>query len=131
MGTLNFAFELRDGYLLLKASGQVTLSEAVAAYKRGCDLLAEQGFDRLLVDTLAVEGELSTLERYELARTMAEYCKNRSINPKVAIVGEGPTVDGFGVRVASNQGIAVEMFSDPQLALAWLNAFAAKLGFGI
>jgi hypothetical protein len=31
------------------------------------------GFDPILVDCLSVEGELSTLERYELGRTMAEY----------------------------------------------------------
>jgi hypothetical protein len=34
---------------------------------------------------LAVTGELSAMELYEIGKTMAEYCASKSICPKVAI----------------------------------------------
>ena len=128
MGRLDVTFESKEGYLLVTATGRVTFSEALAAYKRACDLTVEKGLDQILVDALAVEGELSTLERYDFGRTMAEYCKSRSINPKVATVGKPPTItqDGFGALVASNRGLTAETFSDLQRALDWLNAFRRK-----
>jgi hypothetical protein len=106
--------------------GRVSLSEAIGVYKQACDVAAERGFNKILVDGLSVEGELSTLERYEVGRTMAEYCLSRSMNPKIATVGTPPTVNGFGTLVARNRGIVAETFSELQKARDWLNRFDSK-----
>src|SRR5690348_1886103 len=90
-----------EGVLVATAAGRVSLSEAIIIFTRACDVAAERGFNLILVDCLSVEGELSTMERYELGRTMAEYCTSRSLTPKVATVGKLPLINGFAARVAS------------------------------
>jgi hypothetical protein len=91
-----------------------------------CDAALEKGLDKILVDCFALEGELSTLERYKLGCTIAEYCKSRSMNPKVATVGKLPVIDGFAALVASNRGLIAETFTELPPALDWLNAFESK-----
>jgi hypothetical protein len=71
-----------DELLVATAAGRVSLSEAISVFTKAYDVAAEKGFDHILVDCLSVQGELSTTERYELGRTMAEYCRSRSITPK-------------------------------------------------
>lgn len=79
---MDLKVESRDGVLVAAAAGRVSLSEAISLFPKACDVAAERGFDRILVDGLSVEGEPSTMERYELERTVAEYCNSRSITPK-------------------------------------------------
>jgi hypothetical protein len=117
--------ESEDGVLVATAAGRVSLSEAVSVFTKVCDVAAERG-NRILVDVLSVEGELSTMERYELGRTVAEYCKSRSLNPKVATVGTQPLIDGFGALVARNRGLLAETFSELQKARDWLKRFGSR-----
>ena len=102
------------------------MSEAISVFTKACDVGAERGFDRILVDCLSVEGELSTMERYELGRTVAEYCNSRSISPKVATVGKPPLINGFAAQVAWNRGVVAETFSELQKALDWLKGSGSK-----
>ena len=118
--------ELKEPYLLATFAGRVSLSEVIEDFKKTCDAAAKRGFDKILVDCLAVEGELSTLERYELGRTVAEYCQRRSMNPKIATVGYPPLINGFGALVASNRGLVAETFSEFQKVVEWLNRFGSK-----
>jgi hypothetical protein len=73
-----------------------------------------------------VKGTLSDLERYELGRTMAEYCLSRCKNPNVATIGKSPTINGFVAQVARNRGLNAETFPERQAALDWLNKFGSK-----
>jgi hypothetical protein len=57
---------------------------------------------------------------------MAEYCRSRSITPKIATVGKPPLIDGFAARVAWNRGLIAETFLDVQKAMDWLKAFGSK-----
>ena len=61
-----------------------------------------------------------TYEWYSLAIDLIEYLKQRQMSPKVAVVGNPPAIDGFGVRVAQNRGTNAEFFSSQQEALHWL-----------
>jgi hypothetical protein len=65
--------------------------------------------------------KLSTFERYELGVEVAAYVKQRQMNPRLAFVGKPPTMDGFGVRVGQNRGLATAVFSTQQEALNWLD----------
>ena len=82
MCLVDLKVESNDGILVATAAGRVSLGEAISVLTKVCDVAAEMGFDRILVDCFSVEGELSTIERYELGRTVAEYCNNRSITHK-------------------------------------------------
>jgi hypothetical protein len=124
---MNLKLESRDGIVLATATGQlVSLSEALEHCKDICDAAAEKGYPKILFDCLAVEGELSVLERYQLGKTIAEYCRSGSINPAVAIIGKPPAVTGFGAEVASNRGLLVVTFLERQAGLDWLIGFGSK-----
>jgi len=126
MQLMDLKVESEDGVLVATAAGWVSLSEAISVFTKACDVAAEMGFDRILVDCLSVEGELSTMDRYELGRTVAEYCTSRSMTAKVATVGKPPLIDGFAARVAWNRGLVAETFLGLQEAMDWLKGFGSK-----
>ena len=116
----------KEGVLVAAAAGQASLSEAISVFTKACDVAAEKGLERILVDCSSVEGELSTKDRYELGRTVAEYCNTRCTSTKVATVGKLPVIDGFAARVASNRGLVTETFSELQKAMDWLKGFGSQ-----
>jgi plasmid maintenance system antidote protein VapI len=117
---LHIDVELREGLLLVTASGDVTLEAAVRLLKQVFDTADEKKVTKILVTTLAVNGELSTFDRYQLGSQFAEYIREHQMNPRVAFVGKRPTTDGFGARVAQNRGMVAEVFYNLQDAINWL-----------
>lgn len=120
---LHIDIELQGGLLLVTASGIVELEAAVRLLKQVCDTAKQKGVNKILVDTLAVDGVLSTVERYQVAVEVTAYIKQRQMNPRLAFVGKPPTSDGFGVRVAQNRDVVTSMFSSQQEAIKWLNGW--------
>ena len=118
---LHIDVALQGDLLLVTASGSLVFDVALRLLKEVCDIAAEKQVDRILVDCLAVDGEVSTLDRYSLGAEVAAYLRQREVKPKLAIVGKPPTIDGFGVRVGQNRGITTEVFSSQQAALKWLD----------
>jgi hypothetical protein len=117
----------QDGLLLAMATGQVSREEVLRVFKNVVDTATEQGLDRILIDFLAATGGLSDLDRYDIGKAMAEYCRDKSIYPRVAVVGKPPIVTGFGAEVAFNRGLISMTFSDSHAALNWLRI--ASSGF--
>jgi hypothetical protein len=125
MESMQLKLASQDDFLLATAAGQASAIEVMRVFKDVIDAATERGFDRILMDFLAVTGELSTMDLYDIGRAMAEYCANRSICPKVAVIGNSPTVTGFGAHVAWNRGLTSMTFSESQPALNWLRAFGS------
>ena len=123
---MDLTFEPRDGFLLATATGQVSLDAVLELHRKICDAATKGGFNKILYDCSAITGELSVLEEYEIAKTIAAYCMSKSVNPKVALIGRPPSVTGFAAEVASNRGLLVSAFSERQAGLDWLNAFGSK-----
>jgi hypothetical protein len=118
---LHIDIELQGGLMLVTARGTLALDAALRLLKQVCDTAAEKQVNRILVNSLAVDGEFSTVDRYQLGVEVAGYIMQRQMNPKLAFVGKPPTIDGFGVRVAKTRGMTVEVFSSQQEALNWLD----------
>jgi hypothetical protein len=118
---LRIDIELREGLLLVTASGTLAFDAALLLLKQVCDTAKEKEVSKILVNALAVDGELATVERYRLGTEVTAYLKQRQMSPRLAFVGKPPAVDGFGVRVAQNRGITTEVFSSQQEALRWLD----------
>src|SRR5260370_1573230 len=114
-------FEFQGGLLLVTASGSLAFDAALRLLKQVCDTAADKQVTKILVNGLAVDGELSTFERYGLGVEVAAYVKQRQMNPRIAFVGKPPAMDGFGVRVGQNRALTTEMFSSQQDALNWLD----------
>ena len=110
----------RDGFLIATAAGTISFEEALENCRSVFDVAARLGLRKILFDCLALEGDLSADERFELGRTLAEYCQLRLRVPAVALIGKPPSVTGYGARVATNRGLPVEMFTDRQRGLDWL-----------
>jgi len=119
---VDLILEPRDWFLLAIATGEVSFREAVESCQSMCDLAAGLGLRKILLDCLAVEGDLSPDDRFELGKTIAEYCQSRLRIPTLALIGKPPSVTGLGARAASNRGMPVEIFSDRELGLDWLRS---------
>lgn len=117
---LHIDIELREGLMLVTASGRVAFDTASQFFKQVWDTAAEHQINKILVNSLAMDGELATFERYDLGAEIAAYLAERQLDLKVAIVGRLPTVNGFAVRVARNRGVVAEVFLTQQDALNWL-----------
>ena len=126
MEPMQLTFASQSDFLLATAAGPVSVKEVLHLFKTVIDTAKERGFDKILMDFLAVTGELSPTDLHEVGSTMAKYCVNKSIYPKVAVIGKPPTVTGFGAEVASNRGLTSMTFSERQPALNWLLAFRSK-----
>jgi hypothetical protein len=119
---VDLILEPRDGFLLAIAVGEVSFDSALESCRNMCDLAADLGLRKILLDCLAVEGDLSPDERFELGKTIAEYCQSKLRVPAIALVGKPLAVTGLGAVVASNRGMPVEIFFDRERGLDWLKS---------
>ncbi|HUN62163.1 MAG TPA: hypothetical protein VMU53_09240 [Candidatus Sulfotelmatobacter sp.] len=117
---LQITTELKGRMLLVTATGSYTFDAAVRLLKQVLDTAKEKQVSKILVNTLAMDRELSIIDRHILAVEVVEYAKRNQMVPRLAFVGKPPTVDGFGVRVAQNRGLTTDVFSSEQEALNWL-----------
>jgi hypothetical protein len=117
---LRIDIELQAPLLLVTATGNFSFETVLRLLKQACATTAEKPVNKILVNALAMVGEISTFEGYSLGGQLASYVRQRQPNLRLALVGKPPTVDGFAVRVGQNRGISAELFSSEQEALNWL-----------
>ena len=70
---------------------------------------------------VAAQTVFNTQDRYSLGVKWVAYCAERKLYPRLAVVGQLPVVDGFGVPVAKNRGLVAEVFPSRPKALEWLS----------
>jgi hypothetical protein len=114
---------IENQLLLAAAHGTLSFDASLGSLKRVLDQARQKQVSRILIDVLAVDGSLTTLERYELGKQTAAYIKQHQMDPRIAFVGKPPAADGFGVRVAQNRDVTTQMFPTRQQALNWLAAW--------
>lgn len=119
-------YELRGDMLIVTGRGTVRFDSVLRLLKEACDTAAEYRVNKILVDGLAVDGELAPFERYQLGTELASYLTERGMNVRLAFVGIPPAVNGFGVSIARNRGVAARVFSDHQEALHWIDDTTAS-----
>ena len=119
---LQLDIEVEGDLLLAIAWGTTSFDSALGALKQVFDAAAKHQVSRILVETLAVEGVLTAMERYRLAVEAVAHAERGKMAPKIAIVGTPPTSEGFCVFVAQNRGLTTEMFPTRREALRWLEA---------
>ena len=114
--------ESRPNYVFATLAGGHSLEEVLKAFQATYDAAFGRGLWLILVDCSGLEGELTTVERFELGERGATYWASKSwnISPKIAVVGRVPVVDGFAALVASNRGLEAQTFSELQQARDWL-----------
>lgn len=111
--------------MVITASGTVSFDRVLMLLKDVCEAAAENHVDKILVDSLAVDGELATFERYRLGAELAAYLTQRQFRVKLAFVGTSPALTGFGAQIARNHGIATDVFPSIEEARNWLEDLGA------
>ena len=119
---MDVMFQPRGSFLIATASGTLSFEEAVENCLRMCDIAAGLGLRKILFDCLALEGDLSAEERFELGKTIVQHSRRRLRVTTVALIGKPPAITGYAARVAAEGGIPVETFSACQQGLDWLRS---------
>jgi len=114
------SMEVQGVLLVVVVNGEVSFNAAWDVLKQTYDTALEKQVNLILVDALAVEGKLTSFEKYRLGTETVTYFRSKQMQPRIACVGKLPSMDGFAVLVAKNRWVAAEMFSNRQEALNWL-----------
>ena len=114
-------FHIADGYAIYRPIANVSLQEAISLVSRAIIFAKNHQVRRLLVNTkkLTGFGPIGALDRY----TMGEQFANAGwFSVRLAVVARAELIDPqrFGVTVARNRGLDVDVFTSEAKALAWL-----------
>jgi hypothetical protein len=112
--------EERDGFLEARFLGRF----AVDRFNRQVDAAAlacrQRKLSLLLIDVTRLQADLSTLDRFDIGSHGARVASDL----KVAMFSAPELVDPkkFGVLVARNRGLTIDIFTDRKAAVDWLLA---------
>jgi hypothetical protein len=115
-------FDPRTDCVFATLTGPLSPEGLLPVFYKIIDATVAGGSGAVLVDFSALDGTLTTSERFNLGESVvAHYLSgSRKIRPKAAVVGKAPLIDGFRVLVASSRGLNAKVFSDVPQALDWL-----------
>ena len=120
----NIRFEPWPELLQVTVTGSFELVQAQEHFTQIVAAAEEHGLDKILVDYRKMAGPISILDRYNYSKYASDLLTGRRLAHvmKFAYVGmdlaEG--AGGFGVTVATNRGVRVELFNDLDAAKEWL-----------
>ena len=119
---LNGDIEVRDGCAYYRPTGEVTLTQATQLCDQAIAFTRDRRVPKLFINTQGLSGFPSpTLpERYFISRQWAETARGKV---QLALVVHPEMIDPekFGITVARNVGMNVDVFSEEPEALAWLH----------
>ncbi|HKA42232.1 MAG TPA: hypothetical protein VKF40_09610 [Burkholderiales bacterium] len=114
-------FRAGQTYASYRLKRQVTFREAIDLIATAISFARENNIRRLFVDSTKLTGfePPDTVERFRMAVQFASAADSRV---KVALLGRAELIDHdrFGVTVARNRGLLVDVFETEADALAWL-----------
>lgn len=116
------AIELMGDVFLATVTGTLELNASARVWIEMFDSAIQKQTTKILVDALAVSGDLFESERLQVALIVTAHLEQRWFKPRLAVVGHPPAIDGFGVRILKMLGYAVEAFANRIDALAWLDS---------
>ncbi len=122
--SLPVQLEFNEDHACFRPVGQLTMPEAIRLGREAIRLAAEENVTRLMIVATGLRGlpVPSTWERFSLAEEWAVVARG----VKVAMVCPGELIDParFGVTVARNRGLMLNVFTGEDEALAWLRESA-------
>lgn len=119
---MDLVLEASHDVLYGTLSGDVDLTDLIDAFTRIYRFAGSSRLKKALIDCSAVRGELSTMQRYELGDKVAALYHRENGSVRFAVIGHPPMLNGFAALVASNRGVAAQVFETGADALEWLDA---------
>ena len=113
-----------DGDILrVIATGTRSFETVLAISQDVLAICVEKKLKKVLVDVLALEGRLRTIDAYEISGKHFPKMPYRGVIAKCAVVDlkEFEKTYRFFENVAVNRGLLFRIFSDTDQAIAWLN----------
>ena len=121
------SFEIAEGYAIYRPIANVSLPEAISLVSQAITFAKNSQIRRLLVDSTKLTGfdSIGTVDRYKMAEEFADAGK---FSVRLALVARAELIDPqrFGITVARNRGLDVDVFTSEAKALAWLLDLKAK-----
>ncbi|HZE98397.1 MAG TPA: hypothetical protein VE981_15300 [Planctomycetota bacterium] len=110
--------EEREGFIEARFTGTFALERFKRQAEAASEACLKKKMAKLLVDISRFSPNLSITDRYELAVHAVRVSKGL----KVALVATETFVDPnkFGIMVARNRGLLVDVFTDRRKAVDWL-----------
>jgi hypothetical protein len=112
-----------EGDLLrVTATGTRTLQTVLDMSQDIFAICVEKNVKKILIDVLALEGRLSTIDAYEIPDKHFPKMRNRGVITQCAVVDLKEFRDSyrFFENGAINRGFLFRIFSDTDEAIAWL-----------
>ncbi len=115
-----YSFEVRGaiGIVSAEPGEPITNSSAERFFSQVVDLARNASVSRILIDARKIPVELSSLQRFEFGKLVAQIFKGL----KIAFVTEPPLHDSqhFGEDVVYNRGADIREFRMVEEAMQWL-----------
>jgi hypothetical protein len=112
---------IHDGYASIVLTGTRSFDDALSDLLATLEKSIEYGVSRVLVDALELDGFESpdVMQRYTLSTEAARIAIGKAV---IAFVTRQEFIDPrrFGVLVAVNRGLNVQVFSNRNEAVVWL-----------
>jgi hypothetical protein len=114
-------FSKQAGYISVGLHGIMTFDAALAVLIAMMEECVQQGFGKVLVDSRKLEGfdPPNVVQRYTLGESLSRICVGKVA---LALVTRPENIDErrFGVTVATNRGMVVQVFDNYEDAEKWL-----------
>lgn len=129
---MNYTIEVRESYIYVNISGQVSLKsrlgwgEISSALENVVDTAKKHSIFKLLVDCREVSGKFTTMDRFLVAvffvKENSRLLAGRLRPVKITFVADKSVIDPkrFGETVARNRGLHGFVTDNMQEALQWL-----------
>lgn len=116
---MGVVFTQREGYLEAALQETTSFPDLMKQLSDVLDKCTQSQPARLLVDMSAIKGTWSVVDRFEIGTLGARLAPHVG---RIAALADAAMIDPtkFGVQVARNRGLIVDVFSDRVKALAWL-----------
>jgi hypothetical protein len=118
---VNLRIDLRDTLLYAFLDREIELSSSISMMQEITNVAKEKGLSKILVDGKVLTGDLSDLERINLAVKTADHLKDIGTSPVIAVVGNPPTFNGLAVLAAQSVGADVQLFREIKEGIDWLS----------
>lgn len=122
--SIQYEIQVHTDHVCMVCEGDYVLTDALHIIQTALETADRNKLLKILFDWRNVQGQLTTMQRYELAEQGASlYAKMPAAGRiLIAMVNNEETVDPerFGEEVAINRGVPLKVTTDMQEALMWL-----------
>ncbi|MCH7959282.1 MAG: hypothetical protein IID08_04090 [Candidatus Hydrogenedentes bacterium] len=123
--SIDFQIEVKTNYVQFTCQGTYSNQAILKVYGSALGIATSEGKNAALIDIRALKGEPpAEMERFDLGVRVAKLQSGHSARIWIAAVGSEPIIDPnrFVENVAANRGARIKVFTDIDLAVAWIES---------